>query len=68
MNQRVEECAEPGLASRNEHDAKPPDIEHGAVVEDVEESDLIVLLSQHHQYGIRKLDQLREEIPPQYLQ
>ena len=52
-------------SSGNEHHHPPPDVQHGGVVEDVQECDLVVLLAQNHQNGVVQLNRLREEVPPQ---
>ena len=52
------------MATRNEGANPPPDVEHGCMVEPVEEGDLIVLLPQHHQHSVHQLNGFGEKIPP----
>ena len=43
----------------------PPDVEHRRVVEDVQEGDLTMTLSQDHQHRVHQLNGLGEEVPPE---
>lgn len=53
------------LSSCHPFDADPPQGEHGAVVVDVQESDLVELFPQDEKHRVQILDALRDEIPPQ---
>jgi len=47
---------------------KPREDGHGGVVDDVKVGQLIALLSQHKEDGVRKVDELREVEPPGHVQ
>lgn len=49
---------------RNPLDANPPEEEHGAVVVDVQEGQLSVLLPQDEEDGITELEEFGEVVPP----
>lgn len=53
------------LATRNPLDADPPQDEHGAVMIDVQEADLIKLLPHDEEHCVQKLHPLRDVVPPQ---
>lgn len=53
------------LSSCHPFDADPPQREHGAVVVDVQESDLVELFPQDEKHRVQILDALRDEIPPE---
>lgn len=53
------------LSSCHPFDADPPQREHGAVVVDVQEGDLVELLPQDEKHCVQILDALWDEIPPQ---
>ena len=59
------------LAARDPLDADPPQDEHGAVVVDMQEADLVKLLSHDEEHCVQKLHSFRDVVPPQsrcYLQ
>lgn len=53
------------LSSCHPFDADPPQREHGAVVVDVQESDLVELFPQDEKHRVQILDALWDEIPPE---
>ena len=53
------------LSTGDPLDANPPDREHGGVVVDVEERDLVVLLAQNEEKGVHEFEHLGEVEPPQ---
>lgn len=55
------------MAARNPVHDKPPDIQHASVVVDVEECDLVIILSQDEENGVHELDELGEVVPPQHV-
>ena len=42
----------------------PPERHHGTVMVDMQEGDLIVLLSQNEEHSVQELNDLREVVPP----
>lgn len=50
--------------ARHPLDADPPEREHGRVVVDVEEAQLVVLLAEDEEEGVAELEQLAEVVPP----
>lgn len=44
---------------------EPPDVEHADVVVDMKKCDLVGVLPQDEEEGVRELDQLGEVVPPQ---
>lgn len=46
------------------HD-KPPDVQHGGVVVDVQDRDLVVVLAQDEEEGVHELDEFGEVVPPE---
>lgn len=44
---------------------KPPDVQHGGVVIDVQHCDLVVVLPQDEEEGVHELDELGEVVPPE---
>ena len=53
------------MATRHPVHDEPPDVEHGGVVIDVQEGDLVVVLPQDEEECVHELDELGEVIPPQ---
>ena len=51
-------------SSRYKEDHKPPDIEHGGMVEHMEECNLGILLPKNHENRINEFNNFGEEIPP----
>lgn len=59
------------LSTRDPFDTDPPEDEHGAVMVDVEEADLVELLPQDEKYCIQEFHSFGNIVPPQsrcYLQ
>lgn len=44
---------------------KPPDVQHGGVMVDVQHCDLVVVLPQDEEEGVHELDELGEVVPPE---
>lgn len=44
---------------------KPPDVEHGGMVVDVEDGDLVVVFPQDEKEGVHELYELGEVVPPE---
>lgn len=44
---------------------KPPDVQHGGVVVDMQHGDLMVVLAQDEEEGVHELYQFGEIVPPQ---
>ena len=53
------------LSSGDPLHADPPQDEHGAVVVDVEEADLVELLPQDEEHRVQELHSLGDVVPPQ---
>ena len=53
------------LSSRDPLDSDPPEDEHGAVMVDMEEADLVDLLPQDEEHCVQILHSLRDVVPPQ---
>lgn len=53
------------LSSCHPLDADPPEREHGAVVVDVQEGNLVELLPQNEEHRVQVLNAFGDEIPPQ---
>lgn len=53
------------LPSRDPFDADPPEDEHGAVMVDVEEADLVELLPQDEKDCVQELHSFGDVVPPQ---
>lgn len=53
------------LPSRDPFDANPPEDEHGAVMVDVEEADLVELLPQDEKDCVQELHSLGDVVPPE---
>lgn len=53
------------LSAGDPLDADPPQDEHGAVVVDVEEADLVELLPQDEKDGVQELHPLGDVVPPE---
>lgn len=43
---------------------KPPDIQHGGMVVDVEDRDLVVVLTQNEEEGVHEFYEFGEVVPP----
>lgn len=48
------------------HD-EPPDVQHGGMVVDVQEGDLVVVFAQDEEEGVHELDEFGEVVPPQHV-
>lgn len=44
---------------------EPPDVQHGGVVVDVQDRDLVVVLAQDEEEGVHELDEFGEVVPPE---
>lgn len=44
---------------------EPPDVEHAGMVVDVQECDLMVVLSEDEEEGVHELDEFGEVVPPE---
>ena len=53
------------LSSCHPSDADPPECEHGAVVVNVQEGDLVEFFPQDEKHCVQVLDAFGDEIPPQ---
>lgn len=52
------------LSTRDPLDTNPPEDEHGTVMVDVEEADLVELLPQYKKHSVQELHPFRDVIPP----
>ncbi len=55
------------MATRHPVHDEPPDVEHGEVMVDVQEGDLVVVLPQNEEESVHKLNEFGEVIPPKYV-
>lgn len=53
------------LSTGDPFDANPPQSEHGAVVIDMQEADMVELLTQDEKHSVEVLHTFRNKIPPQ---
>lgn len=53
------------LPSRDPFDANPPEDEHGAVMVDMEEADLVELLPQDEKHRVQELHSFGDVVPPE---
>ena len=53
------------MSSRDPFDANPPEDEHGAVMVDMEEADLVELLPQDEEDGVQELHSFGDVVPPE---
>lgn len=60
-------CEELTVATRHPVHDEPPDVEHGGVMVDVQEGDLVVVLPQNEEESVHKLNEFGEVIPPKYV-
>ena len=44
---------------------KPPDVQHGGMVVDVQDRDLVVILPQDEEEGVHEFDELGKIVPPE---
>lgn len=65
MDTRVYGRTKERLATGDPFDANPPQNEHGAVVVDVQEADLVKLLPHDEEHCVQKLHPLGDVVPPQ---
>lgn len=66
MDETVQGWSKETLPTRYPVEHAPPDVEHGGVVVNVQERNLIVLLPQNEEYRVQELNELGEVVPPQY--
>lgn len=67
MDEAVKRGAKVGVATRHPVHDEPPDVEHGEVMVDVQEGDLVVVLPQNEEESVHKLNEFGEVIPPKYV-
>lgn len=53
------------MAAGNPVHHKPPDVEHGSVVVDMEHGDLVVVLAKDEEKGVHEFDEFGEVVPPE---
>lgn len=61
------DCEELTVSTRHPVHDEPPDVEHGGVMVDMQEGDLVVVLPQDEEESVHKLDEFGEVIPPEYI-
>lgn len=65
MDKTVQRWTKKGVATGDPVHDKPPDVEHGGVMVDVQKCDLVIVLSKDEEKRVHELDQLREVVPPE---
>lgn len=55
------------LSSGYPFDPDPPQREHGGMVVDVQEGDLVAFLPSYEEHGVKEFNQLADVVPPQCL-
>lgn len=65
MDEAVECRTKIRMAAGNPVHHKPPDVEHGSVVVDMEHGDLVVVLAKDEEKGVHEFDEFGEVVPPE---
>lgn len=65
VDEAVERRTKIRMAAGNPVHHKPPDVEHGSMVVDMEDGDLVVVLAKDEEKGVHEFYELGEVVPPE---